>query len=90
MKSVKQKTKQRSGAEVAAMAQRPSEVMTSQEVAELLQLSIRTIKRLVDDGHLPFSKISHSVRFSRRRLIELVYNGVNTNIGPRAIRTRNK
>ena len=34
------------------MAQRPSEVMTSEEVAALLQLSIRTIKRLVDDGHL--------------------------------------
>ena len=57
------------------MAQRPSEVMTSEEVAELLQLSIRTIKRLVDDGHLPFSKIGHSVRFSRRKLMEIIENG---------------
>ena len=60
------------------MAQRPSEVMTSEEVAELLQLSIRTIKRLMDDGHLPFSKIGHSVRFSRRKLMEIIENGTNT------------
>ena len=72
------------------MAQRPSEVMTSEEVAELLQLSVHPIKRLVDDDHLPFSKIGHSVRFSRRQLIELIDNGVNTNLRPRATRTRKK
>jgi excisionase family DNA binding protein len=62
--------------------------MTILEVAEFLQLSERTIKRLVKDRQLPFLKIGHSVRFSRRRLIEILDNGANTNLKPRGGRTR--
>ena len=63
------------------MAKTPSEAMTIEEVADFLRLSTRTILRLMNDGHQPFSKIGHSVRFSRRRLIELIDNGVNTPCG---------
>jgi excisionase family DNA binding protein len=70
------------------MAKTLSEAMTIEEIADFLRLSTRTIKRLMDEGHLSFCKIGHSVRFSRRRLIELIDNGVNTNLGPRVIRSR--
>lgn len=44
----------------------PSEAMTIQEVAEFLQLSTRTIRRVANHDQPPFPRWA-SVRFSRRR-----------------------
>ena len=38
--------------------------MTTHEVADLLQVSLRTVRRLIADGRLPVVRIGHSVRVS--------------------------
>ncbi len=40
-------------------------LMTVHEVAELLKVSLRTVRRLIADGRLPVVRIGHSVRVSR-------------------------
>jgi len=72
------------------MAKTLSEAMTIEEIADFLRLSTRTIKRLMDEGHLSFSKIGHSVRFLPATADRAIDNGFNVNLGPRAIWTRQK
>jgi excisionase family DNA binding protein len=40
-------------------------LMTAHEVADLLQVSLRTVRRLIADGRLPVVRIGRSVRISR-------------------------
>lgn len=39
--------------------------MTAHQVADLLQVSLRTVRRLIADGRLPVVRIGHSVRVSK-------------------------
>ncbi len=40
-------------------------LMTAHEVATLLQVSVRTVRRLIADGTLPVVRIGRSVRISK-------------------------
>ena len=40
-------------------------LMTAHQVADLLQVSLRTVRRLIADGRLPVVRIGHSVRISK-------------------------
>lgn len=43
---------------------RPNDrLMTKQEVCDWLRISMRTLERLVEQGHLPSIKLDHAVRF---------------------------
>ena len=41
---------------------------TLADVAELLSVSTRTVRRLIDDGHLPCHRIGRSIRISETDL----------------------
>jgi len=41
---------------------------TLADVAELLSVSTRTVRRLIDDGHLPCHRIGRSIRISESDL----------------------
>ena len=43
-------------------------LMTASEVAELLQVSLRTVRRLIADGTLPVARVGRSVRISTETL----------------------
>jgi excisionase family DNA binding protein len=48
------------------------DLLTKEEVAELLRVSPRTIERLVNARELPFVKLDRAIRFHRRDVVELV------------------
>jgi len=48
------------------------EILTPSQVAELLQIHIKTVYRLAEEGVIPGSKIGRSWRFSRNNILELV------------------
>ena len=37
-------------------------LLTAAEVAEILHLSLRSVRRMMADGRLPFVRLGHSVR----------------------------
>lgn len=47
-------------------------LMTAHEVAELFQVSLRTVRRLIADGRLPAMRIGRSVRVSKEALDALL------------------
>ena len=47
-------------------------LMTASEVAELLQVSLRTVRRLIADGTLPVARVGRSVRISTETLDALL------------------
>ena len=65
---------------VPAMAERKTNqqpsgkqpLMPASEVAELLQVSLRTVRRLIADGTLPVARIGRSVRISTETLDALL------------------
>jgi excisionase family DNA binding protein len=50
------------------------EIMTTSQVAALLQIHARTVHRLSRRGVLPGSRIGRRWRFSRREIVALVSN----------------
>ncbi len=48
------------------------EVLTAEEVAQYLDLNIRTVQAMIKDGELPAMKMGKSYRFSRRLLLEFI------------------
>lgn len=40
-------------------------LMTARQVADLIQVSLRTVRRLIADGRLPVVRIGRSVRISK-------------------------
>ena len=45
------------------------ELLTIKDVAELLKVSIPTVRRLQQGRHLPFIKVGGSIRFSKSDII---------------------
>ena len=50
--------------------------MTACQVADLLQISLRTVRRLIADGRLPAVRIGRSVRISKAALEGLLTDQV--------------
>lgn len=44
------------------------DILTAEEVAELLRLNIRTVTKLANQGKLPYFKIANQYRFSKEKL----------------------
>ncbi len=44
------------------------DILTAEEVAELLRLNVRTVIKLANQGRLPFFKIANQYRFSKEKL----------------------
>jgi len=65
-----------------------SDVMTVKDAAAFLQVTTRTIFKLLKDRQLRAAKIGGIWRFSRRNLSELIENSVNTNQRPRPVGRR--
>ena len=49
-----------SGAKPSRTARAP--LLTAAEVAEILHLSLRSVRRMMGDGRLPIVRLGHSVR----------------------------
>ena len=50
----------------------PRRLLTVEEAAELLRLSIRQLRRLIADGRLPVSRIGRSIRITPEELAALI------------------
>jgi len=50
------------------------EILTPSQVAELLQIHVKTVYRLADEGLIPGNKIGRSWRFNKKNILELVSN----------------
>jgi excisionase family DNA binding protein len=51
-------------------------LLTRQEIADFLQVSIKTIDKKVMLNEIPFFKIGKSVRFSKQRVLEWSERGL--------------
>lgn len=54
------------------------EILTPDEVANLLKVSKKTVLRLVHDGTLPAAKVGRAWRFHRDDVLALVAPGVSS------------
>lgn len=52
------------------------EFLTKQQLSELLQITVRTIDRLRDEG-LPYYKIGKSVRFNKQEVLNWIKDQEN-------------
>jgi excisionase family DNA binding protein len=52
----------------------PSPFMTGSEVAQYLQLDVRTLYKLVREGQIPALKIGTNYRFSKDTIEKLIIN----------------
>lgn len=50
------------------------EVLTSSQVAALLQIHVKTVYRLTEDGTIPGNRVGRSWRFRKSRILDLVSN----------------
>lgn len=57
------------------MTQLP-DLMTIQQVADYLQVSISTVRRMLDDGRLPSVKLGRARRIPKEAVAELVRKGL--------------
>jgi excisionase family DNA binding protein len=48
------------------------DLMTKEEVAELLRVNPRTVERWAKDGELPAVKLKRTVRFHRRDVVDFL------------------
>ncbi|HEY7542994.1 MAG TPA: helix-turn-helix domain-containing protein [Methylomirabilota bacterium] len=48
------------------------EIITPSQVADLLQVHVKTVYRLAERGVIPGNKIGRRWRFSRQRILDLV------------------
>lgn len=53
-------------------AESSQEIITPSQAASLLQVHVKTVYRLAEQGVIPGHKIGRRWRFSRRRILELV------------------
>lgn len=50
------------------------EILTPSQVAALLQIHVKTVYRLTEEGVIPGNRIGHSWRFSKMDILDLVSN----------------
>lgn len=50
------------------------EILTPSQVAELLQIHVKTVYRLTEEGLIPGNRIGHSWRFRKSHILDLVSN----------------
>lgn len=50
---------------------------TVEDVAKELNISIRTVRKLIHEDRIPYAKVGRLVRFSRLRIQEWLRNGGN-------------
>ena len=50
------------------------EILTPSQVAALLQIHVKTVYRLTEEGIIPGNRIGHSWRFSKMDILDLVSN----------------
>jgi excisionase family DNA binding protein len=55
------------------------DILTPNQVADLLKLHLKTIYKMVEGGILPGMRIGRSWRFSRQDILERLKNGSNDN-----------
>jgi excisionase family DNA binding protein len=53
----------------------PAPLLTAAEVAERLNISVRSVRRLIKDGRLPIVRIGGSVRIRPEALATLINEG---------------
>lgn len=53
----------------------PDQALTPEQAAELLQVSVESIRAWVADGLIPHLRIKRTIRFSLNRLLELLAAG---------------
>ncbi len=53
---------------------RVEEILTPSQVAELLQIHVKTVYRLTEEGLIPGNRIGHSWRFRKSHILDLVSN----------------
>jgi excisionase family DNA binding protein len=58
------------------VAEREKEVLNAEEAAELLDVSVWTIREAAHRGELPARKIGRAWRFSRQALLDHLVGGV--------------
>ena len=51
---------------------KPIRLLTPEEAADFLSVSLRTIKRLVSDGSLPAIRVRNSMRFKLRDIEQYI------------------
>lgn len=60
------------GAFTSGNAQPEDEMLTAQELARLLKISVKTIYRYVQEGLIPYVRIQSNVRFPKRKILEWI------------------
>ena len=63
------------------MNEKNTEILTVFEAADFLQLSSRSVYRLLKEHKIPAKKIMHKWRFEREQLREWVRNSVDAGVG---------
>jgi excisionase family DNA binding protein len=62
------------------------EIMTMEQAADLLQVSVRTLQRMVKTGDIPGRRVGRQWRFDREQLKEWVRGEASTSATARAQR----
>jgi len=57
---------------MSVTTERVDEILTPDEVADLLKVSKKTVLRLVHDGTIPATKVGRAWRFRRQDVLDLV------------------
>ena len=60
------------------MADRRKEVLNAEEVADLLEVSVWTVRDMAHRQELPARKVGRSWRFSRQALMDYLAGGTRT------------
>lgn len=51
-----------------------NEILTPSQVADLLQIHVKTVYRLTEEGVIPGNRIGRSWRFNKMEILDLVSN----------------
>ena len=54
-------------------------LLTVEEVADVLRLKVKTIRKWIYVGRIPFVKLGRSVRISRKTVEDLIRQGTRAN-----------
>lgn len=64
------------------------ELLTVQQVADYLQVSVPTVRRMVSEGSIRSVKIGRVRRIQKEALVELIEAGTESNSGERPKNTK--
>lgn len=67
------------------MAEQSKEVLNVEEAAELLAVSVWTVRDAAHKGELPARKVGRAWRFSRRALLDYLADGMQRDRGGREV-----